>query len=51
MGHHHKENFFSKKNVDAIQDYIQFKVFKETKRKIGRQSDMEDYGTKNFLSR
>lgn len=46
IGHYMEENnlskfFFGKKNIDALQDYIQFKVFKETKQRISRQSDME----------
>ena len=46
IGHYMEENnlskfFFGKQNIDAIQDYIQFKVFKETKKRISRQSDME----------
>ena len=46
IGHYMEENnltklFFSKKNVNALQEYIQFKVFSETKRRIGRQSDMQ----------
>tara|TARA_Y100000389_G_scaffold117570_1_gene114778 strand:+ start:2086 stop:2574 length:489 start_codon:yes stop_codon:yes gene_type:complete len=46
IGHYMEESnlsnfFFGKKNIDALQDYIQFKVFKETKKRISRQSDME----------
>ena len=46
IGHYMEENnlskfFFGKQNIDALQDYIQFKVFKETNKRISRQSDME----------
>ena len=46
IGHYMEENnltyvFFGKENINALHEYIQFKIFKETKRRIGRQSDMQ----------